>query len=122
MLQAAIAGEHARAASPADTDWARIASLYELLVMAQPSPVVELNRAVAVAMAEGPERGLELLDAPELAEALDGYQWFWSARADLLRRADRGNEAVKAYEQALELATNPVERRFLERRLAEAAL
>ena len=119
VLQAAIAGEHARAASPDDTDWARIASLYELLVMAQPSPVVELNRAVAVAMAEGPERGLELLDEPEIAEALADYQWFWSARADLLRRAGRTNQAMKAYERALELATNPVEMRFLEGRLAE---
>ena len=119
VLQAAIAGEHARAASPADTDWARIASLYELLVMAQPSPVVELNRAVAVAMAEGPERGLELLDEPEIAEALADYQWFWSARADLFRRAGRTNQAIKAYERALELVTNPVERRFLEGRLAE---
>jgi RNA polymerase sigma-70 factor (ECF subfamily) len=119
VLQAAIAGEHARAASPTDTDWARIASLYGLLVMAQPSPVVELNRAVAVAMAEGPERGLELLDEPELAEALDGYQWFWSARADLLRRAGQKNPAMKEYKRALELTTNPVERRFLESRLAD---
>jgi RNA polymerase sigma-70 factor, ECF subfamily len=119
VLQAAIAAEHARATGPDETDWSRIAALYRLLATVQPSPVVELNRAVAVAMAEGPERGLELLDQPELAEALDGYQWFWSARADLLRRADRGDEAAKAYEQALELATNPVERRFLERRLAE---
>jgi RNA polymerase sigma-70 factor, ECF subfamily len=119
VLQAAIAGEHARAASPAETDWARIASLYELLAMAQPSPVIELNRAVAVAMAEGPERGLELLDEPELAHALDGYQWFWSARADLLRRAGRTKQAMKEYERAVELATNPVERRFLEGRQAE---
>ena len=81
--------------------------------MAQPSPVVELNRAVAVAMAEGPERGLELLDDPELAEPLAGYQWFWSARADLLRRAGTGRRRqADAYRRALELATNPVERRF----------
>jgi RNA polymerase sigma-70 factor, ECF subfamily len=119
VLQAAIAGEHARAAAPDETDWARIASLYGLLATAQPSPVVELNRAVAVAMAEGPERGLALLDEPELAEALDGYQWFWSTKADLLRRAGRPKPAMKAYERALELVTNPVERRFLERRLAE---
>jgi RNA polymerase sigma-70 factor (ECF subfamily) len=121
VLQAAIAGEHARAGTPDETNWARIASLYGLLAMAQPSPVVELNRAVAMAMAEGPERGLELLDDPELAEALDGYQWFWSARADLLRRAGQTKPAMKAYERALELATNPVERRFLEGRLAELA-
>jgi RNA polymerase sigma-70 factor (ECF subfamily) len=81
--------------------------------------VIELNRAVAVAMAEGPERGLELLDEPELSEALDGYQWFWSARADLLRRAGRTKPAMKAYERAATLATNPVERRFLESRLAD---
>jgi len=119
VLQAAIAGEHARAGSPDETDWARIASLYRVLALAQPSPVIALNRAVAVAMAEGPERGLELLDEPELAAALDGYQWFWSARADLLRRAGQTKPATKAYERALELATNPVERRFLESRIAE---
>jgi RNA polymerase sigma-70 factor, ECF subfamily len=72
-------------------------------------------------MAEGPERGLELLDDPELAGPLADYQWYWSARADLLRRAARRDEAMKAYERALELATNPVERRFLEGRLAELA-
>jgi predicted RNA polymerase sigma factor len=74
---------------------------------------------VAVAMAAGPERGLQLLDDPELAKALDGYQWFWSARADLLRRGGNTKPAIKAYERALELATNPVERRFLESRLAD---
>jgi RNA polymerase sigma-70 factor, ECF subfamily len=121
VLQAAIAGEHARAASPEETDWPRIASLYELLLRAHPSPVIELNRAVAVAMAEGPERGLELMDEPALAEALADYQWFWSSRADLLRRAGHPNQAMKAYERALELATNPVERRFLESRRAELA-
>jgi RNA polymerase sigma-70 factor, ECF subfamily len=118
-LQAAIAGEHARAAGPDQTDWSRIASLYELLARSQPSPVIQLNRAVAVAMAEGPERGLELLDEGDLADRLAAYQHFWSARADLLRRAGRANQAMKAYERALELATNPVERRFLEGRLAE---
>ena len=118
-LQAAIAGEHARADGSDQTDWARIASLYALLAIAQPSPVIELNRAVAIAMAEGPERGLELLDDPELAAALDGYQWFWSARADLLRRAGNTESAMNAYERAIGLATNPVERRFLEERLAE---
>ncbi len=121
VLQAAVAAEHARAADPDETDWPQIASLYGLLAEAQPSPVIELNRAVAVAMAEGPERGLELLDEPELARALDGYQWFWSARADLLRRAGETRAAMKAYERAAELATNPVERRFLERRMSELA-
>jgi RNA polymerase sigma-70 factor, ECF subfamily len=120
-LQAAIAGEHARAAGPEQTDWGKIASLYGLLARVRPSPVIELNRAVAVAMAEGPEAGLELLDETELTKALDGYQWFWSTRADLLRRAGRATEAMKAYERALELATNPVEKRFLKRRLAELA-
>jgi RNA polymerase sigma-70 factor (ECF subfamily) len=70
-------------------------------------------------MAEGPERGLELIEDPELAKPLSGYQPFWSARADLLRRAGRTDEARNAYSQALELTTNPVERRFIERRLAE---
>jgi RNA polymerase sigma-70 factor (ECF subfamily) len=118
-LQAAIAGEHARAASPDQTDWKRIASLYDLLARAQPSPVVELNRAVAVAMAEGPDRGLELLDDGDLADQLTEYHLFWSARADLLRRLGRRGQAADAYRRALELATNPVERRFLERRLSE---
>ena len=118
-LQAAIAGEHARAASPDQTDWKRIASLYDLLARAQPSPVVELNRAVAVAMAEGPERGLELLDDGDLADQLTEYHLFWSARADLLRRLGRRGQAADAYRRALELATNPVERRFLDRRLSE---
>ena len=99
----------------------RISSLYGLLAMAQPSPVIRLNRAVAIAMAEGPERGLDLLDDPELAAPLSDYQWFWSARADLLRRARQTKPAMKAYERALDLATNPVERRFLERRLSELA-
>jgi RNA polymerase sigma-70 factor (ECF subfamily) len=120
LLQAAIAAEHARAPTADDTDWARIASLYELLAKAQPSPVIELNRAVAVAMAEGPERGLELLDDPALREDLSGYQWFWSSRGDLLRRAGRDREAAADYRRALELATNPVERRFLERRVGES--
>jgi RNA polymerase sigma-70 factor (ECF subfamily) len=119
VLQAAIAAEHARAESPEATDWPRIASLYGLLARAQPSPVVELNRAVAVAMAEGPERGLELLDDPELHEALSGYHLFWSARADLLRRADEPDAAAEDYRRAIELAQNSVERRFLERRLGE---
>jgi RNA polymerase sigma-70 factor (ECF subfamily) len=118
-LQAAIAAEHARSDGPAETDWARIASLYGLLALSQPSPVIELNRAAAVAMAEGPERGLELMDDPAVAGELTDYQPFWSARADLLRRAGRPDEAAEAYARALALTTNPVERRFVERRLAE---
>jgi RNA polymerase sigma-70 factor (ECF subfamily) len=81
-----------------------------------PSPVVELNRAVAVAMAEGPERGLALVDR---IDGLDGYRLFHSTRADLLRRAGRPRDAEPAYRRAVELTTNPVERRFLERRLSE---
>ena len=117
QLQAAIVAVHARAPRPEDTDWPHIAVLYEALSAAAPSPVVELNRAVAVAMADGPERGLRMLEP--LAETLDGYHLFHSARADLLRRLDRFDEAAVAYERALELVTNPQERRFLERRLAD---
>ena len=117
QLQAAIAALHARAPRSEDTDWPQIAALYGRLADASPSPVVELNRAVAVAMADGPARALPLVDA--LAGELDGYHLFHSARADLLRRLDRREEAAQAYRRALELATNPSERAFLERRLAE---
>ena len=120
-IQAAIAAEHARAGQAADTDWRRIAALYERLDVAAPSPVVTLNRAVAIAMAEGPERGLELLDELAGTGRLDDYRLLHSARADLLRRLGREQDAATAYARALELATNPVERRFLERRLAANA-
>jgi len=110
-LQAAIASEHV---APR-TDWGRVATLYGELAVLDPSPVVELNRAVAVALAEGPERGLELLAQ---IEGLDGYHLLHAARADLLRRLGRGVEARAAYERALALAANPVEREFLGRRLA----
>jgi RNA polymerase sigma-70 factor (ECF subfamily) len=116
-LQAAIAAEHARAPSAEATDWARIAALYGLLARVAPSPVVELNRAVAVALAEGEEEGLELM-AP-LDDELAGYHLFHSARADLLRRLGRDAEAAEAYARALALARQPTERAFLERRLAE---
>jgi RNA polymerase sigma-70 factor (ECF subfamily) len=119
VLQAAIAGEHARAVRAEQTDWHRITSLYGLLAGVQPSPVIELNRAVAVAMAAGPDRGLELLDTAELRDQLAGYHLFWSARGDLLRRLGLDEEAAHDYRRALELATNPVERRFLEQRLTE---
>ena len=117
-IQAAIAAEHTRAARADATDWRRIAVLYDRLEEAAPSAVVTLNRAVAVAMADGPDRGLAILD--ELAERgeLQDYRLLHSARADLLRRLGRESEAAAAYARALELATNPVERRFLERRLA----
>jgi RNA polymerase sigma-70 factor (ECF subfamily) len=120
-LQAAIAAEHARAPRAADTDWPRIAELYESLTGLNRSAVVELNRAVAVAMAEGPARGLRVLDELEASGRLDDYHLFHSARAGLLGRLGRDTEAAVAYGRALELATNPVERRFLERRLAAHA-
>ncbi len=111
-LQAAIALEHV---APV-TDWARIARLYEALAALEPSPVVELNRAVAIAMAWGPEQGLALMDT---IDGLDAYHLLHSARADLLRRLGRAEDARAAYQRALELAGNPVEREFLARRLRE---
>jgi len=117
QLQAAIAAAHGRASRPEDTDWPRIASLYGELARVVPSPVVDLNGAVAVAMARGPEAGLELVDS--LAGALDHYHHFHAARADLLRRLGRLEEAAAAYERALNLTANAVQRRFLRRRLAE---
>ena len=116
QLQAAIAAVHCRAARAEDTDWRAIAMLYEQLASLTPSPIVELNRAVAVAMAEGPARGLELVDA---LEGLDRYRLLHSTRADLLRRLERPAEAAEAYRRALELTTNEPERAFLERRLRE---
>jgi RNA polymerase sigma-70 factor, ECF subfamily len=115
-LQAAIAAQHAGAPSAEQTDWLRILAFYDWLAVVQPSPVVDLNRAVALAMVEGPERGLEAID---VIEGLDDYQHLHSARADLLAKLGRGGEAAAAYERALELAGNPVERSFLERRLSE---
>ena len=116
-LEAAIAAEHARAATPDATDWARIAQLYDGLLEVHRSPVVKLNRAVAVAMAEGPERGLELMAA--LDSELAGYHLLPAARADLLRRLGRDDEAAVAYREALALVNNRVEREFLARRLAQ---
>src|ERR671922_2731021 len=118
QLQAAIAALHAEAERPEETDWPQIALLYGELSRRQPSPVVELNRAVAIAMAEGPERGLELIDR---IPGLDQYHLLHATRADLLRRGGRRDEAASAYRRALELATNPVERSFLARRLAEVS-
>ncbi|HEX2483811.1 MAG TPA: RNA polymerase sigma factor [Myxococcota bacterium] len=120
-LQAAIAAEHVRAAHVEATDWAAIARHYAALAALRPSPVVELNRAVAVAMAEGPAAGLARLDELERAGALAGYHHFWSAKADLLRRLGRRPDAADAYRRALELAATEPERRFLARRLAEMA-
>jgi RNA polymerase sigma-70 factor (ECF subfamily) len=120
-LQAAIAAEHARARRADATDWSRIALLYERLAAVNRSAVVELNRAVAVAMAEGPQSGLRLLDRLDARGELHDYHLLHSARAGLLGRLERDAEAAAAYARALELATNPVERRFLERRLAAHA-
>ena len=117
QLQAAIASLHARAPRPDDTDWPQIATLYGALAATGRSPVIELNRAVAVAMADGPGAGLPLIDA--LAGDLESYHLFHAARADLLRRLERGDEAAAAYRRALELVTNPAERDFLQGRLAE---
>ena len=119
-LQAAIAAEHGRALTPGTTDWARIAVLYERLMEISPSAVVALNHAVAVAMAQGPHAGLELIAEIEASGKLDGYHLLHSARADLLGRLGRSAESAAAYRRAVELVSNPVERAFLERRLAEA--
>jgi RNA polymerase sigma-70 factor, ECF subfamily len=111
QLQAAIAAQHALAARAADTDWLQIAALYAELLRLRPSPTYELNRAVAVAMAYGPDAGLALLDRLEATGALAGFHLLAATRADLLRRAGRPGAAAAAYRQALELATNQVERR-----------
>jgi RNA polymerase sigma-70 factor, ECF subfamily len=114
VIQAAIAAEHSRAPRASATDWSRIVRLYGWLAELDPSPVIELNRAVAVAMAEGSVAGLELIDS---ISGLDDYGPYHAARADLLRRLGRP-EAADAYERATELAANPVERAYLQRRLA----
>jgi RNA polymerase sigma-70 factor (ECF subfamily) len=116
-LQAAIAALHCQAARPEDTDWRQIVRLYDLLQTMQPSPIVSLNRAVAVAMLEGPEAGLILMDA--LAGDLDHFHLLHAARADLLRRLGSPVEAAESYRRAIALASNGSERRFLERRLSE---
>ena len=118
-IQAAVAALHAKAPTPADTDWRQIAALYALLLERAPNVVVELNHAVAVAMVDGPETGLLLLDAIEARGELRDYHLLASARADLLRRLGRTDEAGKAYEAALGLVLLEPERRFLERRIRE---
>ncbi len=119
QLQAAIAACHADASDAAYTDWVEIAGLYKLLVAIMPSPVVELNRAVAIAMADGPAAGLVLVEVLADARELQGYYLFHATRADLLRRLGRGVEAAESYRQALALTGSAAERRFLARRLAE---
>jgi RNA polymerase sigma-70 factor (ECF subfamily) len=118
-VQAAIAALHCQAARAADTDWPQIVRLYDLLERLQPSPIVSLNRAAAVAMADGPGPGLALIEA--LAGQLDDYYLLHSARADLLRRLGSSAEAATSYARALALVTNDTERRFLERRLREVS-
>jgi RNA polymerase sigma-70 factor (ECF subfamily) len=118
-LQAAIAAVHAEAPTPAATDWAQIVALYDVLAQAHASPVVELNRAVAVAMRDGPEAGLALIDAILARGDLADYHLAHSARADLCRRLGRTTEARVSYERALELTRQEPERRFLEGRLRE---
>jgi RNA polymerase sigma-70 factor, ECF subfamily len=118
-LQACIAALHAVAPTAAATDWRRIAVLYDQLMALNPSPVVALNRAVAVAMRDGPAAGLALMDDLAASGDLDGYHLLHAGRADLLRRLGRGPEAAAAYRRALGLAINPVERAFLSRRLSE---
>jgi RNA polymerase sigma-70 factor (ECF subfamily) len=121
VLQAAIAALHAQAPTPADTDWAQIAALYRLLARVLPTPVVELNRAVAVAMSDGLERGLALIDALEGRNELTGYHLLPAARAELLRRLGRPVEAAASYRRALTTVGNDAERRHLEKRLREVA-
>jgi RNA polymerase sigma-70 factor, ECF subfamily len=118
-LQAAIAALHCQAARAEDTDWPQIVRLYDLLERMQPSPIISLNRAVAVAMVEGAQGGLALIDELAAGGDLDEYHLLHAARADLLRRAGSSAEAAKSYQRALMLVTNESERRYLERRLRE---
>jgi RNA polymerase sigma-70 factor (ECF subfamily) len=119
LLQAAIAAVHAEAPSSAKTDWNEIAGLYDVLLRTDPSPVIELNRAAAIAMRDGPEHGLALIDAMLVRGDLTEYHLAHAARADLLRRLGRPADARPAYKRALDLAVEEPERRFLERRLRE---
>lgn len=119
QVQAAIAALHDGAAGPAQTDWPQINELYRVLLRFLPTPIVELNAAVALAMARGPEQGLAWIDTLAAREELAAYHLLHAARADLLRRAGRFAEALAAYERALGLVRNPAERAFLERRLRE---
>jgi RNA polymerase sigma-70 factor (ECF subfamily) len=118
-IEAAIAAEHCKASRPEDTNWAQIVRLYTVLEQITGSPIVSLNLAVAIAMAEGSNRGLEMIDALAAMGELEDYHLLYAARADLLRRRGQRTEAAKEYERALTLVTNESERRFLQRRLSE---
>ncbi|MBB4479833.1 RNA polymerase sigma factor [Rhizobium etli] len=120
-VQAAIAAEHAKVATAEETDWPRIAFYYDLLLAAQPSPVVELNRAVAISMAEGPAKGLDLIDAILGRRELQAYHLAHSARADFLRRLGRREEAIAAYQTALSLCRQEPEQAFLRKRISALA-
>jgi RNA polymerase sigma-70 factor (ECF subfamily) len=120
-LQAAIAAVHAEATTAAATDWRQIIGIYDVLLRLETSPVIELNRAAAIAMHDGPETGLALIDAILARGELADYHLAHSARADLCRRLGRTEEAIAAYQRALALTTQAPERRFIERRLAELA-
>jgi RNA polymerase sigma-70 factor (ECF subfamily) len=118
-IQAAIAAEHARAIRPDDTDWARIAQLYAMLLEMGPTPIITLNHAVAIAMAYGPRQGLALIEELEASGELNDYYLMWAAKADLLRRMESFVDAAAAYRRALEVVSNNSYRRFLARRLKE---
>ncbi len=118
-MQAAIAAVHAEAPRADETDWREIVGLYDVLLRIYPSPVVELNRAVAVAMRDGPATGLVLIDALISQRQLEDYHLIYAAKADFHRRLGQRNSAIKAYQQALQLAQQEPERRFLQKRLAE---
>jgi len=121
QLQAAIAAVHAEALTAAETDWPQIAALYAELEKSQPTPIVALNRAVAVGMSEGPAQGLALLEQLHRHQQLDGYHLYHAARADVLRRLELNDRALEAYRAAIALTTNAAERRFLEKRIASLA-
>jgi RNA polymerase sigma-70 factor (ECF subfamily) len=120
QLQAAIVALHAQAETAAETDWSQIAALYRILERMHPTPIVALNHAVAVALSDGLDVGLAMIDKLGSAEAMDSYHLYHAARADILRRLGRPRESAQAYRQALALTANAVERRYLTRRLAEA--
>jgi RNA polymerase sigma-70 factor (ECF subfamily) len=119
QLQAAIAALHAQSSTSDGTDWREVCLLYEELLAVHDTPVVRLNRAVAVAMARGPAAGLALVEQANAGGVLQAYPLYHAARADLLRRLGRSLEAAEAYRRAIEITTNAAERRFLTRRLAE---